>query len=146
MLGLASSPQAAVAPPSTYWEAHGATMRWLSAIISALLALTLGINLLQHMVTRHPHSRTPPLLHRLAPHHGLSSLPLAAQGAVSATLGAKNPTYRVTASGDGFQAQSSAQRLRMRFGSARIQIGSGKTQVGLSCSGPDHCDSPGVAQ
>jgi hypothetical protein len=131
MLGLASSPQAAVASTSAPWTAEGATMRRSSAIVGVLLALILGMALLLRANTEHLPSPTA-LRRRLAPHQSLSSLPLAARGVVSATLGADNPAYRITASGDGFQAQSPAQRLRMRFGDTGVQIGSGKTQADLS--------------
>jgi hypothetical protein len=106
-------------------------VQWLSVIVGALLALILGTALLQHTIAEHTLSRTAPR-HRLALHQGLSSLPLAAQGVISATLAADDPTYRITASGGGFQAQSPRQHLRMRFENAGVQIGSGKTQVSLS--------------
>jgi hypothetical protein len=131
MLRLASSPQTALAPPSTHSASRRAATRRPSAIIGALLTLILAVALLQHTIAKH--SPSPATSgHRPAPHLGLSSLPMAAQGVVSATLGADDPVFRITASGGGFQAQSPAQRLRMRFGSTGVQIGSGKAQVNLS--------------
>jgi hypothetical protein len=89
------------------------------------------VALLQHTIAEH--SPSPATFgHRTAPHLNLSSLPLSAQGLVSATLGADDPAYRIAASGGDLQAQSPAQRLRMRFGSTGVQIGSGKTHIGLS--------------
>jgi hypothetical protein len=71
--------------------------------------------------------------HHLSSHKWLlSSLPLAAQGVVSSTLGAESPAYRVSASGARFEAWSAAQRLRLSFDKAGVQIHSGDTQVGLS--------------
>jgi hypothetical protein len=131
MLGLTGSPQAAVAPPLIHGADRGATIRRPAVTIGALLALILAMALLQLANTEHSPFPTAPR-HRFAPHQGLLSLPLAAQGVVSATLGADDPAYRVTASGGGFQARNPAQRLRMRFVSAGVQIGQGKTQVGLS--------------
>ena len=96
-----------------------------------LLSLVVGMALFESLAAEHS---APPdaAQHRLAPHKDLSTLPLAAQGAVSAAVGADSPAYRVTASGAGFEAQNAAQRLHMRFGSPGVQIRSGNTQIGLS--------------
>src|SRR5262249_50796253 len=68
-----------------------------------------------------------PARHRVAARTGLASLPAAAQGAVSAALGAGSPAYRVSPSGGEFQAQSTPQRLHIRFGSSGVSLSSGAT-------------------
>ncbi|MGH2854953.1 MAG: hypothetical protein ACRDLF_12270 [Solirubrobacteraceae bacterium] len=54
---------------------------------------------------------------------------------VSSALGADGPAYRVGASGSGLLAQSPAQRLRVRFGNAGVQIGSDGLRLGLALRG-----------
>jgi phosphodiesterase/alkaline phosphatase D-like protein len=68
---------------------------------------------------------------------GLTSLPLPAQGPVSAALGADDPAYRVSAWSGGFSAVSPAQRLRERFGRTGVHLSSGAIQlaVGLRAVG-----------
>jgi phosphodiesterase/alkaline phosphatase D-like protein len=68
---------------------------------------------------------------------GLSSLPLPAQGPVSAALGADDPAYRVGPSGGGFSAVSPAQHLSERFGRTGVHLSSGAIQlaVGLRAVG-----------
>jgi hypothetical protein len=73
---------------------------------------------------------------------GLSSLPMAAQGTISATLGADDRAYRVSALGSGFQAQSPAQRLDIRFARSGVQIVSGKVELGLSVRAMGYGASP----
>jgi len=65
---------------------------------------------------------------------GLSALPVGAQGAVSAALGARSPVYRVAVSGSGFQADNPAQRLHERFGDAGVTVGSGALDERLRLS------------
>src|SRR5262249_27011012 len=71
----------------------------------------------------------------VATRSGLSSLPVAAQGPVSAALGARSPAYRISASGGELQAQNTPQRLQMRFGSSGVSLSSGTARVGLSLRG-----------
>src|SRR5207244_2621193 len=79
-----------------------------------------------HESTSLPVSRNP-----LASHLTLSSLPLAAQGTVSTTVGASERRYRVHASGRGYAAHNGPQRLDMRFDRSGIQVVSGKSRLGL---------------
>jgi hypothetical protein len=67
-----------------------------------------------------------------ASHELLSSLPLAAQEAVSRTLGASDHAYRISSTGLGFQALSPAQRLGVQFDRSRILIKSGELNVRLA--------------
>jgi hypothetical protein len=64
-------------------------------------------------------------------HRGLSILPLAAQGVVSAVLGSDSGTYRVGRLGAGYQAVNPAQGLRVRFGRAGVRVQSGGVRLGL---------------
>ncbi len=63
---------------------------------------------------------------------GLLSLPLAAQGLVSAAMGADSPAYRVSVSNGGFAAASPQQGLTLSFHGSGVSISSGATRVGLS--------------
>lgn len=63
---------------------------------------------------------------------GLLSLPLAAQGPISAALGGDSPAYRIGADGGGFRASSPAQHLSSTFSSSGVSVRSGSMRVGLS--------------
>src|SRR2546426_880712 len=78
-------------------------------VAAALLSVIVGLGLFESLGVEH--SAPLPARHRVAAGTGLSSLPLAAQGAVSAAVGADSPAYRISASGGEFQAQSAPQRL-----------------------------------
>ena len=62
---------------------------------------------------------------------GLLSLPLAAQGPVSAALGANSRAYRVTPAAGGFQAASPGQHLNLSFGRTGVSVASGQGLLGL---------------
>ena len=62
--------------------------------------------------------------------HGLTSLPLAAQGPVSAALGSEAPAYRVT----GLEAVNPAQHLRAGFSRHGVNVASGKARLGMTLS------------
>ena len=62
--------------------------------------------------------------------HGLTSLPLAAQGPVSAALGSEEPAYRVT----GLEAVNPAQHLRAGFSRHGVTVASGKARLGMTLS------------
>ncbi len=65
-----------------------------------------------------------------ATRHGLTSLPLAAQGPVSASLGQDAPAYRVT----GLRAVNSAQRLHAAFSRRGVTVDSGAARLGMTLS------------
>jgi hypothetical protein len=101
-------------------------------LAAALAALALASALFYALGARHP-SLTTAVRHRPArPQAGLSSLPPAAQGPISAALGADDPAYHVNASSGGFKAANPAQRLSESFESSGVVVRSGKTRVGLS--------------
>jgi hypothetical protein len=66
--------------------------------------------------------------------HGLTSLPMAAQGPVSAALGQDNPLYRVT----GLQAVNPGQLFRTTFSRRGVTVVSGAAQLGMTLSGYGH--------
>ena len=125
MLGSADAPQTADGAMALRARA---VVLWRALAATALLSLALGAVLFQGVAGERS---------SLAPRsggfsrHGLLSLPLAAQGPVSAALGADNPAYRISASNGGFAAANSAQRLSLRFGRSGLAVSSGATEVGL---------------
>ncbi len=62
--------------------------------------------------------------------HGLTSLPAAAQGPISAALGRDEPTYHLT----GFQAVNPAQRLRAGFSRGGVTVAAGAARLGITLS------------
>jgi hypothetical protein len=114
---------------------RGAALAWRALVAAALLSLVLGGALYESFSG----GRSSASVH-VRPHGGFSqtgllSLPLAAQGAVSATLGADSAAYRVGASADGFAASSPTQHLSASFGTGGVSVRSGATRVGLSLRG-----------
>ncbi len=72
--------------------------------------------------------------------HELSGLPVAAQGVVSAALGADGSAFRAHASTHGFRASNSAQDLQASFGRSGVQIDAGSLRVGLRFAGMGYGD------
>ncbi len=99
-----------------------------AAALSALLAFALSQSLTGTRSQALPAVRADHGFSR----EGLLSLPLAAQGPVSATLGAYAPLYRMIASQGGFAAVNPAQRLDARYDRAGVSVSAGATRVGLS--------------
>jgi FG-GAP repeat protein len=66
--------------------------------------------------------------------HGLTSLPLAAQGPVSASLGQDAPAYRVR----GLQAVNPAQHLRTSYSRRGVTVAAGAAQLGMALSAYGH--------
>jgi hypothetical protein len=62
---------------------------------------------------------------------GLLSLPAAARGPVSASLGRDSAAYRLAAAADGYRAVSPGQRLALRFTSAGVSVTSHLGSFGL---------------
>jgi hypothetical protein len=95
--------------------------------------LSLALAAVLMTVVAHQHSSALPAARSGNPSpSGLSSLPLAAQVPLSATLGADSPAYRIgAASGGGFAAKNPAQRLSASFDRSGVSISSGSTRVGL---------------
>jgi hypothetical protein len=133
MLGSASAVQRAadlpVADRSTLWAR--ATATWWAVVGVALLSLLVGVVLTQDLGT----SRSPSLRSTERSEAGLSVLPLAAQGQISAALGADDRAYRVSPAGDGFRAANPAQHMSSRFDRAGVMLESGALRLGLSMRG-----------
>jgi hypothetical protein len=70
--------------------------------------------------------------------HGLESLPLTAQGPVSAALGQDEPAYRVTA----LRAVNPAQHLRAGFSSHGVTVTTGKARLGMALSAYGYTGKP----
>ncbi|HWX95889.1 MAG TPA: IPT/TIG domain-containing protein [Solirubrobacteraceae bacterium] len=101
-----------------------------AGLLAAMLSLLVSVALAQLLASEHGASLAPSAL---APHQGLSSLPAAAQGPISAAIGGDGRSYLATAtSGGGFEALSSAQRLRSRFGLSGVELSTGAGTLGLS--------------
>jgi len=66
--------------------------------------------------------------------HGLESLPLAAQGPVSASLGQDAPAYRL----EGLRAANPEQHLHARFSRRGVVVASGTAHLGMSLSAYGH--------
>jgi len=105
-------------------------MPWRPAALAALLSLLLAAPL--WLILGGGASPQQPLASAAAGRGTLSSLPLAAQGPVSATLGAADPGYHVGRVPGGLQSLSRAQGLRARFTSTGVLLASGSLQVSLS--------------
>ncbi len=116
------------------WSANRRAVWWCALAVAAALSSLLAGALWQSHPGRYravapaaPDARAAGFSHE-----GLLSLPLAARGPVSATLGANAPVYRVSTLSGGFAADNPAQRLRSSFDGAGASLTSGTTQVGLS--------------
>jgi FG-GAP repeat protein len=104
------------------------------AIAALLAALVLGALGLARRGTGASSSASP---HAAASMHtDLRALPLAAQGPVSAALGADRRAYQVRPAPDdgapGFRATNPAQRLTARFATGAVAVRSGGLRVALS--------------
>jgi hypothetical protein len=76
--------------------------------------------------------------HAASARHGLESLPLSAQGPVSAALGHDQPAYRVTA----LRAVNPAQHLRAGFSSHGVTVAVGKARLGMALSAYGYTSEP----
>jgi hypothetical protein len=105
------------------------------AALAALLSLLFGVALWQGLAHLEGSSAGLPSARHASPRATLLSLPLAAQAAVSGTLGAADPAYRVGAAQGGLQTVSPAQRLHGRFSSSGVLLSTGAARLGLSVRG-----------
>jgi FG-GAP repeat len=104
-------------------------------IALALAALALGVVLSGVMLDRDlggTSRAAPSAVHAHSySRAGLLSLPLAAQGPVSAVLGANSRAYRVTPTREGLRAASPAQQLKLSFTRTGVSIASGQARLAL---------------
>jgi hypothetical protein len=96
---------------------------------AVVLSLAIG-TLLYQGLTGGRSSVAPAARTHAVSHEGLSSLPLAARGPVSAALGAGDPGYRVSAERGGFRTASPAQHLTATFARSGISVASSATRLG----------------
>jgi len=108
-----------------------AVVSWRALVAAAVLSLVLGAALFEGVAGERS-SVAPAVRPGGFSHEGLLSLPLAAQGPVSAAMGADSAAYRVSASNGGFTAANPSQRLSSSFDRAGASVSSGSTHVGLS--------------
>ena len=108
--------------------------RWRSAGVIALLVLLFGVLLFQ-LVADGGSSVRRTIRSGAVTVGGLSSLPLAAQGPISAAVGADERVLRLSPSAGGFRAINPAQRLSMHFGRSGALVSSGAARLGLSLLG-----------
>jgi hypothetical protein len=119
-------------------QARAPFRRW--TLVASVLSLFVGVGVFEGVSARQVEP-LPPAQHRLAPHNGLSTLPLAARGLVSAALGAHSSGYVVGASSRGLEARNPVEGLHMRFGPSGVQVRSGDIQIGLGLRGAGYGDS-----
>jgi IPT/TIG domain/FG-GAP repeat len=105
------------------------------ALVAGLLSVLVGVVLAWGLAFGHASWSAPGARSAGVSRGGLSSLPVAARGPVSAALGSADPRYRVSASKGGFEAVNPGQRLRVRFGRSGIALSSGGERLALSLDG-----------
>jgi hypothetical protein len=103
---------------------------WRALLAAALLSAVLAAVISQGLS---PHAAAP--IAGATRQAGLARLPLAAQGQVSAALGADTPSYHLARSHGGVEGLNRAQRLATRFARAGVQVSSAGTTLGLSLRG-----------
>jgi FG-GAP repeat/IPT/TIG domain len=99
----------------------------LRRVALAAVAVVLAATLLEDLIAVGSSPST-----TATPSQGLSILPTAARGVVSAALGAASAGYAAHVRSDGFQMQNADQGLRARFDRAGARVGSGGAWVAIS--------------
>ena len=66
---------------------------------------------------------------------GLASLPAAAQTAISGALGREGDSYKVSARGDGLEADNARQQLSAQFRTSGVEVRSGSLHWGMALEG-----------
>ncbi len=95
-----------------------------------LFAMTLAV-LPSGTLAGRPSSVAPSVRAHGFAQHGLPSLPLSAQGQLSAAVGADLGVYHVRRSAGGFEAVNPAQRLHARFGRSGVLVSSRAGEIGM---------------
>jgi hypothetical protein len=137
MLEPASPPEAAMerSRAALHGRTAGAAVSGRMLVAAGLLSVLLGGVVFERVdhqragvfaASSDASSRT------LAAHKGLMSLPVSAQGPISAALGAGSPTFRVRASDGGFRATSRPQHIQARFDRSGVVLDSGAVELSLS--------------
>jgi hypothetical protein len=114
-----------VAGPSV---THRAVVPRRALVAFALACLALGVVLHQGLLSSPSRPVSSGVGSRAVSREGLSSLPVAAQGSVSAALGSDQAAYRL----DGLLAHNPAQRLSARFGRSGVAVAAGSARFAIS--------------
>jgi hypothetical protein len=107
---------------------HRAAAPKRALVVVALACLALGVVLHQGLLSSPSRPVASVLGAHAASRAGLSSLPTAAQGPVSAALGHDQAAYRL----DGLVAHNPAQRLSARFGRSGVAVAAGSARFAIS--------------
>jgi hypothetical protein len=111
---------------------------WRAAVLAGVLSLIVSLALVELLAG----GQGPPVgSSSAAARDGLTSLPAAALGPVSATLGREASSYRVHAIEGGFEAAGADRRLHSRFGPSGVELSSGAATVGLSLGAVGYGDA-----
>jgi hypothetical protein len=142
MLKPATAPQITIDRGAHHRMGAGtrAAVPWRALVAVALLLLTVAAGLYEALPGRGGLT-TATVSSRGLVRQGLLSLPTAAQGPVSAALGADSPAYRVRASGRGYGATSPAEHLSSSFTPSGASVSAGATRVGLRLLGVGYLPS-----
>ncbi len=109
-----------------------AALPWRALVAGAVVSLVLGVALSARPGEDERPVTVPVARGGVTPYKSVSSLPIAAQGPISAALGADDRAYRLTRSDGGFRAVSTKQHLSARFSRSGVLLRSGATELGLS--------------
>jgi hypothetical protein len=133
MLESTRSPRSTTANPAAGGVAIPVrpSRRWV-LVTAVLLLVALGLALKDASAGRRALLAPSASRQRLVPWAGPSSLPLAAQGPISATLGRADSPFGVHASAAGLKADNPVQRLSEGFTDSGVFVTSGATRVGFS--------------
>jgi hypothetical protein len=106
---------------------------WRALALAALLSLLAGAALSQRLRARERSSSAlPAVSSKAVSRGGLWSLSSAARASISGAIGAEDPTYRFSATADGFQTANRAQHLRIGFNRSGALLDSHGLELGLS--------------
>ncbi|MEA2199891.1 MAG: hypothetical protein QOI89_487 [Solirubrobacteraceae bacterium] len=112
--------------------ARWGAVHWRSLLAALVAALLCGAALYQ-AVGDGPAGVAPSARSRVLSRHGLSTLPLAAQAPVSATIGASSAVYRPRAVPDGrFRAVNPGQHLTSTFARSGVSVTAAAARLRLS--------------
>ncbi len=130
LLSTIGSP-GSVTPAATV--AHRVNRRSLLWALPAATAVALGA-LAGTMAGTSGHARRSigSSLGRQVPTRKLSSLPLAAQGSISAALGGDDPAYLVRGGNDRLRTFNDAQHLRVSFARSGVLVSAARARLGLA--------------
>ncbi len=105
--------------------------RWCAVAALALLSVLLGLAL-SHGLAHERFSRLPAERSAVSSRQRSTSLPLPAQEAISAALGANDPAYRLIGSAGTYRAVSPAQHLVASFGRSGVELSAGSVDLAIN--------------